>query len=147
MVPWTSGSSQGGEKWPNSGEISGDTLQKELTVFSAKLNVGYEEKEEWKMISPVCAWAEGKMDLLSLIMRTGFKRWIRNSVEPGTLNLKYLLDIWAENNQKYHFEGSKRYPIEWCKFRSYFFICSFKPQGCMRSQIEQPRTLSWVCQY
>lgn len=46
------------------------------------------------MISLVCARAEGKMDLLSLIMRrTGFKRWIRNSVEPGTLNLKYLLDI------------------------------------------------------
>ena len=45
-MPWTSGSRQGGEKWPNSGEISGDTLQKELTVFSAKLNVGYEEKEE-----------------------------------------------------------------------------------------------------
>lgn len=42
--PWTSGSSQGGEKWPNSG-ISGDTLQKELTMFSDKLDVGYERKK------------------------------------------------------------------------------------------------------
>lgn len=44
-MPWTSRSSQGGEKWPNSGEISRDTLQKELTVFSAKLDVGYERKK------------------------------------------------------------------------------------------------------
>ena len=65
------------------------------------------------MIPLVCAQAEGKMDLLSPIMRrTGFKRWIRNSVESETLNLKYLLDIWAENNQKHHFGGGKKYPIE-----------------------------------
>ena len=44
-MPWNSGSSQGREKWPNSGKISGNILQKELTVFSAKLNVGYERKK------------------------------------------------------------------------------------------------------
>ena len=44
--------------------------------------------------------------------RVFFKRWIRNSVEYETLNLKYLLDIWEENNQKYHFGGSKKYLTE-----------------------------------
>ena len=49
------------------------------------------------MIPLVCARAEGKMDLLSPLMRRpGFKRWIRNSVESGTLNLNYLLDIWEK---------------------------------------------------
>lgn len=42
-LTWTSGISKGGEKWSNSGDTG--TLQKELIVFSDKLDMRYVRKK------------------------------------------------------------------------------------------------------